>query len=62
MENYGFVLATKEEASEMGFNSGTGLFSELYNDMISELKKIRKNTREYGNAVNMNEKEKKYPF
>ena len=37
MENYGFTIITDEEASSMGFPSGTGLFSELFQNMMSEI-------------------------
>ena len=62
MDDYGFVLVTKEEATAMGLPDGTGLFSELYSAMEQEIKQypIRKN--DYGKAPYMSPEEKQISF
>ena len=62
MDDYGFVLVTKEEATAMGLPDGTGLFSEMYFDMEQEIKQypIRKN--DYGKAPYMSPEEKQISF
>lgn len=39
MENYGFTLVTREEAIQMNLPNGSGLFSDLYNQLIDQYKK-----------------------
>ena len=61
MENYGFVLMNREEATQFGFpNGGTGMFEGLYYDMKSELK--RDPSSKYGTAPEMTEDEKTISF
>ena len=61
MENYGFVLMNREEATQFGFpNGGTGMFEGLYYDMMAEIS--REPTNRYGNAPNMTEDEKFISF
>ena len=62
MDDYGFVLVTKEEATAMGLPDGTGLFSELYSAMEQEIQQypIRKN--DYGKAPYMSPEEKQISF
>ena len=62
MDDYGFVLVTKEEATSMGLPDGTGLFSELYSSMEQEIQQypIRKN--DYGRAPYMSPEEKQISF
>jgi hypothetical protein len=62
MDDYGFVLVTKEEATGMGLPDGTGLFSELYSAMEQEIQQypIRKN--DYGKAPYMSPEEKQISF
>lgn len=56
MDAYGFHLITKEEANELKLPNGSGLFSELFTDMMKH------NTKNYGKAPYMTEQEKKISF
>ena len=61
MENYGFVLMNREEATQFGFPSGgTGMFEGLYYDMMDEVHRERQNR--YGTAPEMSEDEKFISF
>ena len=61
MENYGFVLMNREEATQFGFpNGGTGMFEGLYYDMITEIS--RESANRYGTASFMTEDEKFISF
>jgi len=61
MENYGFVLMNREEATQFGFpNGGTGMFEGLYYDMMGEVS--REQTTRYGSAPEMTEDEKFISF
>jgi hypothetical protein len=62
LENYGFKLIDREEAKSLGLPEGSGLFSELFMNMIEEIKKNKNKEKDYGNAVNMTEFEKKISF
>lgn len=62
MENYGFKIIDREEAQGLGFPEGSGLFEELYINMMEEIKKNKFKAADYGNAPNMNEFEKKISF
>jgi hypothetical protein len=53
MENYGFKLLSNEEAKHFGFPSGSGLFSELFQQMKQE---------GGGNSIDMTEKERTISF
>lgn len=44
--NYGFVLITKDEAHQLRFPNNTGMFDELYDEMMNE---IRQNPRQKAN-------------
>jgi hypothetical protein len=61
MENYGFVLLNREEATQFGFpNGGTGMFDGLYYDMMASVH--REPTHRYGTAPEMTEDEKFISF
>ena len=62
MDAYGFRLISKEEASEMGLPSGSGLFSELFINMLDEIKRNKFKESLYGDAPNMTSVEKKISF
>jgi hypothetical protein len=62
MENFGFVMATREEAKTMGFPEGSGLFSELFNVLLDESKKKKSVKSQYGTALSMTSYEKKISF
>ena len=64
LENYGFVLLTKQETTEKNLPNSTGLFSELFTMMNSE---IRANTNkraahDYGKAPLMSVNERTISF
>jgi hypothetical protein len=60
LENYGFTLVTTDEAKKMGVPSGTGMFSELFNNMNTEIKRNKKHN--YGVAPDMTPEQKKISF
>jgi hypothetical protein len=68
LENYGFALLPVEEAIHMNLPSGSGMFSELFNLMNTELKRKTKSRLkygsrdEYGAAPKMTSGEKKISF
>lgn len=62
MEAYGFKLINKEEANEMGLPEGSGLFSELFINMLDEIKKNKFKATLFGEAPNMSKNEKKISF
>jgi hypothetical protein len=59
MENYGFQLVERNEAISLGLPEGTGLFSELYSQMLQEPERNKCN---YGKAFEMTEYEKRVSF
>lgn len=62
MELYGFKIIGREEANELGLSSGTGLFSEMFIDMLDEIKRNKFKATMYGTAPNMTTFEKKISF
>lgn len=62
MEDYGFVLINTEEANKMGFPNGSGLFNELYNNMIQEIQMNSFKKNQYGMANKMSVEEKQISF
>ncbi len=62
MENYGFVLLSQEECSSIGMPNSIGSFQQLYRLMEQENKKNSRNVLNYGQALNMNSKEKQISF
>jgi mRNA (guanine-N7-)-methyltransferase len=62
MEDYGFVLITKEESDAMGLPSGSGYFEELYNLMKIEVESNPRKKNDYGEAYNMTVEEKTISF
>lgn len=62
MENYGFKLIDRNEAQTLGLPEGSGLFSELFLNMIDEISKNKYKASEYGDAPNMTISEKKISF
>jgi hypothetical protein len=62
MDDYGFVLVTKEEATAMGLPDGTGLFSELYSAMEQEIQQYPNRKNDYGKAPYMSPEEKQISF
>jgi hypothetical protein len=62
MDAYGFKIVNREEAIEMGLPEGSGLFSELFANMLEEIKKNKFKEKDYGEAAQMNAFEKKISF
>jgi len=62
LDNYGFKLIDREEALSMGLPEGSGLFSELFMNMMEEIKKNKNKSKDYGEAINMSDYEKKISF
>ena len=62
MDAYGFKLISKDEATDMGLPSGTGLFSELFINMLDEIKRNKFKETMFGEAPNMTSFEKKISF
>ena len=62
MTAYGFEIVSQEEASEMGLLNGTGLFRELFLNMLEEIKKNKYKAADYDQAPNMTSYEKKISF
>ena len=62
MDAYGFKLINKDEANEIGLPSGSALFSELFINMLDEIKRNKFKADMYGQAPNMTTAEKKISF
>jgi hypothetical protein len=62
MDKYGFSLVTREEARHMGLPEGSGMFSELYNSMMNEIKRDSKKESDYKDASYMKDYEKDISF
>jgi hypothetical protein len=62
MENYGFKIIEREEAQEIGLPEGSGLFSELFLNMMDEIKQNKFKANDYGDAPSMSLNEKKISF
>lgn len=62
MEAYGFKLISKEEANDMGLPEGCGLFSELFMNMLDEIKRNKFKASLFGESPNMSKIEKKISF
>ena len=60
LQNYGFTLVSDDEAKQMGIPSGTGMFSELFDAMKTEIKRNKRHN--YGLAPQMNEEQRKISF
>jgi hypothetical protein len=55
-------IISEEEAKHMGLPSGTGLFRELYLQMLDDISAHPYKTKEYGQAPEMTPSEKKISF
>jgi hypothetical protein len=62
MEAYGFKVISREEANEMGLPEGSGLFRELFINMLDEIKQNKFKASLYGEAPNMTTIEKEISF
>ena len=62
MSAYGFELVSREEAQDMGLPDGSGLFSELFAYMLSEIDKNKFKAKDYEQAPFMTKSEKDISF
>ena len=62
LENYGFVLLTRQETKDLNLPDSTGLFNDLFGIMKTEMKKNKRAMNEYGDAAKMSPGEKKISF
>ena len=62
MEKYGFSLLTREEARYMKLPEGSGMFSELFNSMVYEVKKNPEKEKDFKDALYMRDYEKDISF
>lgn len=62
MEKYGFKIISLEDAKKMHLPDGTGMFVQLYNKMLSDIKYNPKLAKEFGEAPNMYDFEKDISF
>jgi hypothetical protein len=62
MENYGFVLITQSEAKNMGLPNPSGMFQDLYQDMMNELNRDRTKRSNYRVADQMTPEELRITF
>ena len=62
MDSYGFKLINRDEANEIGLPSGSALFSELFINMLDDIKRNKFRATMYGEAPNMTSFEKKISF
>ena len=62
MSAYGFEIINREEAKDIGLPDGTGLFSELFLNMLDEIAKNKFKAKDYEKAQNMTSYEKKISF
>jgi hypothetical protein len=62
MSAYGFELINREEAQDMGLPDGSGLFSELFAYMLSEIDKNKFKAKDYEQAPFMSGPEKDISF
>jgi len=62
MEDYGFILISKEDATQMNLPNGSGLFNELYTYMEEELKIETTKKHIYKSAMYMSPEEKRISF
>ncbi len=62
MSAYGFEIISREEAKDLGLPDGSGLFSELFLNMLDEISKNKFKAKDYDQAPFMTAPEKKISF
>ena len=62
MENYGFVIAPKDDLIKINLNKGIGSFAELYKILEQKVKSKTEKQNYYGTAINMSPEEKTISF
>lgn len=62
LEKYGFELVKRDEAKSLGLPEGSGMFVELYNMMMNNVKKNPSAENDYGDATKMTSYEREISF
>jgi hypothetical protein len=62
MSNYGFRLLPRDDAKKIGLPEGSGMFVEMYNKMMDDIRRNPKLEKEYGMAPFMTDYEKRISF
>jgi hypothetical protein len=62
MEDYGFVVLTKEEAKNMNLLDGTGMFEDMFHSMELEVKINPRRKSDYRKAIYMSPEEQTISF
>ena len=62
MKSYGFELLKRDEAIKLGIPNSSGLFSELFTVMETDIQQDPKQKSKYGSALFMTPKEKQISF
>ena len=62
MSNYGFRLLSRDDAKKIGLPEGSGMFVEMYNKMMDDIRRNPKLEKEYGMAPFMTDYEKRISF
>ena len=62
MSAYGFEIISREEAKDLRLPDGSGLFSELFLNMLDEISKNKFKSKDYDQAPYMTAAEKKISF
>jgi hypothetical protein len=61
-ETYGFKVISRDEAKQFGLPEGSGLFSELFMNMLDEISKNKYKSKDYGESQFMTSNEKRISF
>ena len=62
LENYGFVLLTKDELKTIGLSSSVGSFNVLFNLMEEDINRDKRFVNKIGQALDMSNEEKELSF
>jgi hypothetical protein len=62
LSDYGFTLIDDNTARKMGLPYATGLFGDMFNEMMSEIKRKSNYTNDYGTAHLLTSEEKRISF
>jgi hypothetical protein len=62
MEDYGFALVPEGEAKAMGLPNSTGLFSELFATLKTDVERDRRKEADYGTSLSLTDEEKRISF
>ena len=62
LENYGLVPISRPEAEKLGLPSSSGLFDELFAQMMNDIERSPRSRNEYGAAMGMSDQEKRISY